>query len=115
MTDTETTTHKEIGKKLQALQLYREYVARIDHVLRWIDQGKRGLASAHEITAKAEFRRDHTSTNYDERIQVVKLPQGTYPVLLLLAKDHWAGMIPPLEQWLDARKIEHVESAKAAD
>lgn len=112
MTDTDTTTHSEIGKRLDALKLYREYVDRIDHVLRWIDERKRGIPGANEITARADFHRDHIATSYDEKAQVVKLPESTYLVMLLLAKDHWASMITPLEKWLDKHNIEHVEATK---
>jgi hypothetical protein len=109
---TETTTHSEIGKQLERLTNHRRRVQEIDHVLRWVDERKRGLSSANEITCNAEFRRKHTSTKPNQYSQIAKLPPSMYPAVLLLAKDHWAGMILPLEAWLDARKIEHVESAK---
>ena len=113
MTDTETTTIAEIGKKLEDLKTYRRRAAGIDTVLRWIEERKKGLESATEVTCKAEFRRRHHSTTPGDYLQIVLLPPSMNSMLLLLAKDHWASMIAPLEQWLDERNIEHIESAKA--
>ncbi len=114
MTNTETTTHNEIGKQLERLKDRRERVCSIDDVLRWMDELDRGLSSAKEITTKSiEFRRSHDSHDHREYFRAVSLPKSAHRVVLLLARDHWQSMIPPLEKWLDERQIEHVESAKA--
>lgn len=112
MTTTETTTHDEIGKQLELLALYRNRVSKCEHGLRWIDELSRLLSSANPIKISFSLRRKHTKTGNNEQYLDVALPPDSYSVALLLAKEHWQRMIPPLEAWLDARKIEHVESAK---
>lgn len=113
MTITETTTHDYIGKQLVLLQLYRHRASKCEHGLRWIDELSRGLSSAKQIKVACSLRRDHTRTADNESYLEIALPHPAYGVALLLAKEHWQRMIPPLEAWLDARNIEHVEAAKA--
>ncbi len=108
-----TTTHSEIGKKLEALKTYRERVAGIDNVLLWMDEQKTEREPVRKIQALAEFRRLDNRPQRQYSLQRIDLPPTVFSVLLLLTKEHWASMIPPLEAWLDARRIEHQEPAKA--
>lgn len=113
MTDTETMTLSEISDQLELLRRYRQRVSHCEHALRWIDELAQCLSSAKKIDCTFIFRRSHTKPGQNDRIQEIALPPDTQAVALLLAKEHWQRLIPPLEAWLDARKIEHVESAKA--
>ena len=107
MSNTETTTPNDIGRKITALVLMRSRAKKADDVLRWIDDGS-------NIQPKVEFRRNTTGGQSDY-FATVALPPDAYRVALLLARDHWQLQTGPLEAWLDERKIEHVESAKADD
>ncbi len=113
MTETEKTRHSEIGKKLEALKMYRGRVADCDNVLRWMDEQKQASPPVPEIKCQAEFKRPDNRPQRQHYYEQIVLPPNVFLVLLLLTKEHWASMIPPLEAWLDERNIEHTESAKA--
>ena len=113
MTDTKTTTMKEIERTLNALKQFRNRRLNIVHVRRWMDESKAGLSGAKSIHCHADFRRDHASSHRQEFHIDVVLPDHAMPIVLLLAQESCDAQIAELEQWLDARQIEHVESAKA--
>lgn len=105
MTDTETTTLKEIQKRLETLQELRRDMSRLDAFIKWsqvrTEQGlppvvPRGLEVYHE------GKRFTLAFDAD-----VLMPAA------VLSRHQWHCDVVQLEKWLDARNIEHVESAKA--
>lgn len=103
------TTIKEIRIKLDELEMQRSRVASIDKVLRWIVERDCPTLVGNRIKPAITFRRD--TANQSDGYAEIKLNDDAYRVALLIARDHWAGMIPPLEAWLDSRGIEHQEAA----